>query len=142
MAIENAIHTKTVPQPFDVALTLLRQALRMSGLSVEGEVDLSGDLGHQLAACAQKCVLLMVDCPLLLFEAVALDRSAGAFIPLHVVVTGNQHSTCVQWAHPSVGLGLRMSPAFHRAVNAMVARLDQVLEGADPSKSRLRSPGH
>ncbi len=131
MAIESAIRVKTVPHPFDMTLTVLRQALRKSGLNVEGEVNLSRDFGRQLAGCPQQCVLLMVDCPLLLFQAVALDRSAGAFIPLHVVVTGNQHSTCVQWAHPSVGLGLRMSPAFHRAVDAMVARLSRVLDGED-----------
>jgi hypothetical protein len=51
--------------------------------------------------------MLLIDCPLLLLEAVALDRSAAVFIPLHVVVAGDQRSGCVHWAHPADSMGLR-----------------------------------
>ncbi len=128
MNLKSVVHVTAVAQPFDETLRWLRHALEATGLSVMQQLELSRDAEARIAAGDRRCTLLMVDSPLLLFEAVVLERSAAAFIPLHVVVTGDGHSTCVHWAHPSRGIGLRLSPTARGAVDALYSRLARVLQ--------------
>lgn len=130
MELQSAGQVQAVPRAFDHTLKRLRRLLKKAGLSVVQQVDLSHDFPGQLAGGARNCTLLMVDCPLLLFEAVALDRSAAVFIPLHIVITGDQHTTCIHWAHPAETMGLRLSQAARGPVEALYTRLTRVLEGA------------
>ena len=130
MELESLGRVQAVPRAFDQTLKSLRRLLKGAGLSVVQQFDLSHDFPGQPAAGTRHCALLMVDCPLLLFEAVALDRSAAVFIPLHVVITGDQHTTCIHWAHPAETMGLRLSAAARGPVEALYTRLTRVLEGA------------
>ena len=118
MKVTTAVHVTAVARSFDETLRSLQHALSGSGLSVVEQLPLSHSAKAGIAAGGRQCTLLMVDSPLLLFEAVALERSAAAFIPLHVVVTGDRHSTCVHWAHPSHAIGLRLSPTARGAIDA------------------------
>lgn len=130
MAPESLGQVKAVPRAFDYTVRSLKRHLADAGLSVVQHLDLSPELLGQPAAAARQCALLMVDCPLLLFEAVALDRSAAVFIPLHVVVTGDRHTTCIHWAHPAETMGLRLAPTARGPVDALYTRLTHVLDGA------------
>lgn len=128
MVVNNRVHVTPIPRSFDDTLRSLRRALNVTGLNIVQQLPLSRGAGARIAAGGRRCTLLMVDSPLLLFEAVALERSAAAFIPLHVVVTGDRYSTCVHWAHPAQGIGLRMSPTARSAVDALYSRLARVLQ--------------
>jgi uncharacterized protein (DUF302 family) len=127
----SAGQVKSVARAYDVTLRALRRALSDAGLNVVQQFDLSNGWPSQLVAGSRRCALLMVDCPLLLLEAVALDRSAAAFMPLHIVVTGDQHSSCIHWAHPAESIGLRPSRTAKGPVDALYTRVTQVLEGDD-----------
>lgn len=117
-----------VARDYERTLRSLRRALNGAGLSVVEQFDLAHGLTGPLTAGSHSCALLMVDCPLLLLEAVALERSAAAFIPIHVVITGDQHSTCIHWGHPAEIFGLRPSPTAKGPVDALYARVTRVLE--------------
>ncbi|HWC98419.1 MAG TPA: DUF302 domain-containing protein, partial [Candidatus Sulfopaludibacter sp.] len=90
-----------IDAPFEQALPVLRQALEAGGLSVSGEMDLSERIHRQLGLGFGACRVLLVDSPYLLLEALALDRSAAALLPLHVVVSGRGDVTCVHWMNLS-----------------------------------------
>lgn len=118
----------TVAKPFDETLRWLRQVLPTRGLSVVQEIDLKHEFRGQVAVGAGNGALLLVDCPLLMFEALALDPSAAAFIPLHLVVVGDRHSSTVHWAHPAGAMGLRAQPAARGPVNALYSHLTRALK--------------
>jgi len=79
-------HTHTIREPFDKALKLIRRALAEADLSVVGEFDATGTFGRKAGRKSERSTILLVDCPILAFEAQALDRAARVFFPLHVFV--------------------------------------------------------
>lgn len=133
MAIENAGRIKELAQGFSATMKSLRHAFRKAGLSTVQQFELS----H--TAPDHNCALLLVDSPLLLFEAVALDRSAAAFLPLHVVVTGDQYSSRIRWCHPAEVLGLHVSPVAKGPVEALYARLTRAIEGAGQKQEEVEN---
>src|ERR1017187_4397441 len=78
--------TYTISEPFDKAVKLIRLALAETELSVVDEFDMTRALGELPGKKAEQSRVLLVDCPLLVFEAQAFDRAAGVFFPLHVLV--------------------------------------------------------
>lgn len=127
---------QSVPRSYESTLQSLRGLLRSAGLSVVQHIDLSHDSRVELEAGTSKCALMIVDCPLLLFEAVALDRSAAVLIPLHLVLTGNEHHTWIHWAHPAGAFGLRLAATAQGPVDALYARLTEVLRKASTRTGR------
>ena len=86
-----------VPEPFDKALKLIRQALTGEAICYRDGAGCirqnSSDLGVDLAPCR----ILSVDNPFVLLEAMALDGTVAVFLPLHVAVSadGQRHGfTC------------------------------------------------
>src|SRR5512142_158122 len=90
---------QTVPLSLQKTLKALRHSLKAAGISVLEQIEL-GPSGGTTTPPTRRSVLLLVDCPLLFFEAVAIDRAAGVFFPLHLVVSGGDSETCIRWAHP------------------------------------------
>src|SRR5215467_9393276 len=90
--------TRTVPGSFEKALPLIHRRLFERGLTVT-ELDISRE------QCS--CAVLLVDSPELLFEAIALDRAAAVFLPLHIVVSGGRDMSSVNWVNPVSGFRLR-----------------------------------
>jgi len=64
-----ALQVYTMAERFDKSLKLIRSALADMDLDVAGEFDLAGDLGDGKAEIAAPSRILLVDCPLLAFEA-------------------------------------------------------------------------
>jgi uncharacterized protein (DUF302 family) len=89
MDVLAASHTCTIPERLHRALQLIRRALTRSGLSIVREFD------------AEQSRILLVDCPLLAFEAQALHRAAGVFLPLHVLVRCEGDVTLVTTVNPA-----------------------------------------
>ena len=133
MEIERTGQIRESQQGFDGTLRSLKQGFRKAGLTIVQQFSLSD------RTAARKCVLLLVDSPLLLFEAVALDRSAAAFLPLHVVVTGDQQQSRVRWGHPMETLGFRLSPTATAPVEALYSSLTEVIGAVVSRRTEVES---
>src|SRR6476469_7334957 len=88
MTITPCSNTRVIPEPFAKAVALIRRLLVGAGLSVVKEFDVSAAPYFRLGIAARSCTILLVDTPVLLFEAIALDRAAAVFLPVHVVISG------------------------------------------------------
>ncbi len=97
MIHEAAVTVYTMAYPFERALPAVREALAGGGLTIVGEMDISERIRRQLGLDFGPCRVLLVDSPYLLVEALALDRSAAALLPLHVVISGRESITHVHW---------------------------------------------
>jgi uncharacterized protein (DUF302 family) len=100
-------NTRVIADSFAKALPLVHRLLAEGGLRVTGEFDLSKEPYFELGIARRSCAVLLVDSPVLLFEAIALDRSAAVFLPVHVVISGDRDTTYVHWANPIASSGLR-----------------------------------
>jgi hypothetical protein len=118
--------TRAVPLPYDKALPLVRRLLTTGGLTVVEEFDLSREPCFHLGA-GRHCVALLVDTPVLLFEAIALDRSAAVFLPLHVVISGDGGASYVHWGKPAGSSGLRPPAPARDALDELYRRVSAAL---------------
>ena len=130
MIHEPAVTSYTMACPFERALPAVREALAAGGLTISGEMDISDRIRRQLGLDFGPCRIILVDSPYLLVEALALDRSAAALLPLHVVISGRELSTThVHWISLA---GMRQAhlPAGSEApLGKLHAELLQVFEG-------------
>jgi uncharacterized protein (DUF302 family) len=88
--------TKTQPllsfridEPYDVALRMVRIALARQGLRAPAELDITARIRQELGAVVAPCIVLYVDDPAVLLEAVVFNRGAALLIPQPLVVTGD-----------------------------------------------------
>jgi len=121
-------HTCTIAAPFDTGLKLVRDVLLGAGLSISGEFDVSGTLNRGAGTFSTPSRILYVDSPLWLFEALALDRAAAVFLPLHVLVAANGAQTRVCWVKPADIFGARLPSGAAVPVDELQARLAQALK--------------
>jgi hypothetical protein len=89
MGAAGAGHRYAIEERFEKALKLVRAVLTTDDLEIVGELDMPPG-----------CRVLLVDCPLLLFEGLALDRAAGVYFPLHVVVASDGARTYAATVKP------------------------------------------
>ena len=93
MTGETAATTYSIPEPFDAALKLIRAALARAGLSVLGELDISGRIQRSLGiGMAQRRVLYVCSKQSSL-EAINVCPGVGIFLPLHLVVSARGEQT-------------------------------------------------
>ena len=100
------------------------------GPGCAGEFNVARALGVGEAEIAVPSRILLVDCPLLAFEALALDRAAGVFVPLHVLVSAIGDRTRVSAVNPSALFGARLPIGAAEPVDRMVARVRPAQESA------------
>jgi uncharacterized protein (DUF302 family) len=93
MTGETAATTYSIPEPFEAALKLIRAALARAGLSVVGELDISGRIQRSLGiGMAQRRVLYVCSKQSSL-GAVNVCPGVGIFLPLHLVVSARGEQT-------------------------------------------------
>jgi uncharacterized protein (DUF302 family) len=80
--------TFTIAEAHPAALRAVRRALAGQGLRVSAELDVGARIRRELGAGVAPCVVLYVDDPVVLLEAVVFDRRAATLIPQPVVVAG------------------------------------------------------
>ena len=97
--------------------SIVRRSLCDRGLQVVDEIHLSGG----------ECVVLLVDTPELLLEAVALDRGGAVLVPVHVVITSDGPRSFVCWANPIAVSGLRPPASARAALERLCGRIRQTL---------------
>ena len=128
--------TYMLSERFDKAVKLIRRALDEAELSVVGEFDTTGTFG------AEPSRILLVDCPLLVFEAQALDRAAGVFFPLHVLVWGDGDRTQVSTLSSGGFFDVRLPSGAAGPIERLQARVSTALESvlfrADPNHRKER----
>ncbi len=116
-------HICAISEPFETGLKLVRGALLGAGLSILGEFDVSGSLGREAGAPLAPSRILYVDSPLLLFEALALDRAAAVFLPLHVLVAADGPETRVRWMNPASAFGARLPAGAAVPLEELLSRV-------------------
>jgi uncharacterized protein (DUF302 family) len=127
MKLSEAGHECTIPEPFETALKLVRAALLGAGLGILGEFDPSGFGSREAGTASTPSRILYVGSPLLLFEALALDRAAAVFLPLHVLVAASGLETRVCWIDPAAAFGARLPAGAAVPLDELQARLSRAL---------------
>lgn len=120
--------TYMIAEGFDKSLRLIRGALADSELSVVGEIDSADVLNREPGEKAVRSRILFVDCPLLLFQALALDRAAAVFFPLHILVSAAGERTQVSVVNPSSLFDARLPVGAAEPMEKLEARVTLALE--------------
>jgi uncharacterized protein (DUF302 family) len=94
-----------IDEPYDVALRRVRIALARQGLRAPAELDIAGRIRQELGAGVAPCIVLYVDDPVALLEAVVFNRGAALLIPQPLVVTGDSRHTEVLVRSPELPAG-------------------------------------
>lgn len=79
--------TYTVPEPFDSAVSILRDAFSRRKLKVAEILNLSERIQRRLSIRTSPCVVFLITPSETGFEAVRGSRTASAFLPVHVVIS-------------------------------------------------------
>jgi len=93
MTKEPSLVTFGVPESHQATIRMVRRALAQQGLRVPAELDVTMRIKQELGARLAPCVVLYVDDPALLLEAVVFHRGAALLIPLPLVVSGSDRHT-------------------------------------------------
>ena len=91
-----------IAEPYDVALRMVRIALKRQGLRVPTELDITARIRQELGAGVAPCIALYVDDPAVLLEALVFNRGAALLIPQPLVVTGDNRQTEVLVRSPEL----------------------------------------
>jgi uncharacterized protein (DUF302 family) len=100
-------------RPFEAALIRIRQAVRAEQLCIAAEIDAAQRVKRALEIYVPQCRVLLIDNPLFLLEATAIDRASAIFMPLHLVISGSGNRTLAQMLdaehirHSDLPIGIR-----------------------------------
>ena len=131
--------TRTIHEPVEKVLSRIHRLLSERGFEAI-RFDLSKRRTFGPGIAKGSCVVLLVDSPVLLFEAIALDRAAAVFLPLHVVVSGDQNRSYVHWINPISGSGLRPPAPARAALEELYTRVTEALSEL-PAAAEAVLPG-
>jgi hypothetical protein len=123
-----ADQTYMIAKRFDKAVKLIRRALAETELSLVGEFDTTGTFGNERGRMAEPSRILLVDCPLLAFEAQALDRAAEVFFPMHVLFWADGDQTRASTANPAALFDVRLPSGAAIPMARLQARISMALE--------------
>jgi hypothetical protein len=121
-------HTYALKERFDKALKLVRGALTVGDLEIVGEIDMPAGWPGESRKKPARCRVLLVDCPLLVFEGLALDRAAGVYFPLHVVLASDGLRTHVATVRPSGVFAARLPAGAAEPFERLEARVARALD--------------
>ncbi len=91
-----------IDEPYDIALRMVRIALAQQGLRAPAELDIAARIRQELGAGVAPCMVLYVDDPVALLEAIVFNRGAALLIPQPLVVTGDNRRTEVLVRSPEL----------------------------------------
>ena len=123
-----AMHTFVVGERFDRAMKLLRGALADMEIEIVGEFNAADVLSLEPAPPGSRSKILLVDCPLLDFEALALDRASAVFFPLHLLVSEMGDRTAISLANPSEIFDARLPVGSADPMERLLARVELAVD--------------
>ena len=126
----SAGRTYVIDEDFDKALKLVRHALAERELGVTSEWDTTENRRGGFGQKPQRSRLLLVDSPILMFEAMALDRAAGALFPLHVLLSADGDRTQAIFVEPTTLFALRPPVGAAGRLEMMKSRIRAALVSA------------
>jgi uncharacterized protein (DUF302 family) len=130
MDVQPAENTYVMSERFDKALKTIRSALSEVELDVAEEFDVAGGFDRLAARTQAQSRILLVDCPLLLFEALAFDRASAVFLPLHILVSGDGDRTHISVINPAELFDARLPVGAADPMARLQARVALALESA------------
>jgi uncharacterized protein (DUF302 family) len=119
-----------IEERFERAVKLIRHALEAQELSIAGESEVTERATRDSGKKPARSRILLVDSPLLLFEALALDRAAGVFFPLHVLVSADGDRTEVVCIEPARLFEVRLPAGSSQPLAELRNRIAVALESA------------
>lgn len=128
MRDNNTLVTFTLPEPHPVALRQVRKALERTGLRIPLELDVTAHIRREMGAALAPCVVLYVDDPALLLEAVVFDRGAALLMPQPVVVSGDNRQTEITMHHPGRSLDRRLAASVRDPLLTLYLRIVSTME--------------
>jgi uncharacterized protein (DUF302 family) len=123
-----ALQTYVVHERFEKALKLLHNALAEREIEVVREFNVADALSLETASTQGSARILLVDCPILDFEAMALDRASAVFFPLHILVSASGGQTRISMANFSGLLNARLPIGAADPIDRLRARVELALE--------------
>src|SRR4051794_499110 len=116
-----ARQTYTIAERFDKALKTIRCAVAAG--SLEGAGEFAVDQILQPSGTAPRSRIFPVDCPVLVFEALALDRAAALFFPIHVLVSSAGDQTSASLLNPAELFDARLPAGAAEPMERLQARV-------------------
>jgi uncharacterized protein (DUF302 family) len=115
----------SLQEPFDDAIAAICSSLRHRGIRIVGQVDISGRLGRSLGIGLAPCLIVFVLPDAGSSNADAIHPWAGVFLPLHVVISGNDSQSEVL-----IQNRIQPGPGAATAAYARVIEMQKVLAKA------------
>jgi hypothetical protein len=134
----DALQTYLVNQPIGKVLKPLRAALAAVELEVAGEISAADIL--DCGPPDRPSRILLVDCPLLDFEALALDRASAVFLPLHLLVAPSGSQTRISVVNPAGLYDARLPAGAANPMDRLLGRLAMAID-AVVQKAGANYPG-
>ena len=122
--------THRIAAPFRKAVRQVRSALAGAGLELAGEWD-EADAGG-------RCKVLLVDSPLLLLQALVLDRAAAVYLPVHVVLRSKDGETQAAIVSPAGLPGTRLPTGAAGPIARTQAQITEVLAALETESARAQ----
>ena len=116
-----------IDEPYDVALRMVRIALARQGLRAPAELNITARIRQELGAGVAPCMVLYVDDPAVLLEAVVFNRGAALLIPQPLVVTGDSRQTEVLLRSPEMPVA-GIPESVHDPLIGLQVRMTRALE--------------
>jgi uncharacterized protein (DUF302 family) len=144
--------TFVLEESFESALKTLRRAFTEDQLCVAVELDAAKRIRHALNIIVSPCRILLVENPLFMLEATAIDRSSAVFIPLHVVVSASGARTLIHVLGPPssqmrdfpIGVRIPLKRILDRVLWALgkvadrIRDADELADRGDSRSERVR----
>lgn len=118
----------TLTQPYEAAVTAVRDALAGQGFGILTEIDLKATLKAKLDVDVAPQVILGACRPALAYQAIQAEPSIAAVLPCNVVVRSlDPATTLVEVLDPDAMMGLADSEALHNVATDAKERLTAAL---------------
>lgn len=116
-----------IEEPYEVALRMVRIALASQGLRAPIQLDITGRIRQELGAGVAPSIVLYVDSPAVLLEAVVFNRGAGLLIPQPLVVAGNNGHAEVFLRSPDLPAG-DVPESVREPLRGLQVRMSRAIE--------------
>ena len=121
------LRTYVVPERFEKAMKRIRAALRELDLEIVGEFPLD-PVPRAPEGQGGGSKVVLVTCPILEFEGLALERAGAVFFPLHLLVSDNAERTQVRVGNPAELVQGRLPAGAGEPMERLVARIELALD--------------
>jgi hypothetical protein len=119
---------------------MVRIALATQGLRAPTELDIAARMRQELGVAVASSVVLYVDDPAVLLEAIVFNRGAGLLIPQPIVVTADNNCTEVLVRSPDSPAG-DIPESVREPLLALQARITRAIEGISDRRETYPAVG-